>query len=101
MYIKEAIHEQIINVDQNKLLEVCQSEDFINSEIFSAFKWTGDMFGYDIKRTEPNILFLIWLYRAIYTSFERREDWEQQLNNWTIEEKVEFIKNSIIKSRII
>jgi len=89
-------HEQLINMTQDELLELISSNNFEESEIFSVFNSSINMFGYEINNNITHVSYLILLYKSIYNLFPEVADWNNQINNWKEEEKIEFIKNNII-----
>lgn len=89
-------HEQLINMKQDELLELISSNNFEESEIFSVFNSSINMFGYEINNNITHVSYLILLYKSIYNLFPEVADWNNQINNWKEEEKIEFIKNNII-----
>jgi len=89
-------HEQLINMAQDELLELISSNNFEESEIFSVFNSSINMFSYEINNNITHVSYLIWLYKRIYNLYPEASEWKNQLNNWKEEEKIEFIKNIII-----
>ncbi len=94
--LRDNNHEELLIMSQDELLDLISSNNFEESEIFSVFNSSINMFSFEINNNITHVSYLIWLYKSIYNLYPEDGDWNNQLNNWKEGEKIEFIKNIII-----
>jgi hypothetical protein len=93
-YLKDRLHNEIINKSDENLHHLISDSDINSTETFETFKFSTKIFVYNIDK-DIYVSYLVWLYKKIFEIFPNEEIWKNQLDEWTIEEKQNFILKAI------